>query len=360
MIYNNYMKDRIVQRHLVLRRLYTLGLVLLLFCAGCGSGRGELFPLSGEALVWPGPPEKARIKYVGLLSTEADLKKEISWSEGLGELIFGKKDIGVMIGPYAVAIDQDKRLFVTDTPAGVVHMFDLRTREYKQFVELAGEEKVLSPVALAIVDNQIYIVDSVLHKVCVFDNDGKFVFSFGQDRLERPSGVAYWQAEEKIYVSDTARHVIDVFSKDGKFMEQIGSRGLNPGMFNFPTHLWVDGSGRLYVSDTLNYRIQVFASGGTFLRAFGLQGDRPGNFAHPCGVATDSFGHIYVTDRQFENVQIFDGDGRVLMAFGEEGGGLGQFWLPAGIFIDSRNRIYVADSFNKRVQIFELLGEASQ
>jgi DNA-binding beta-propeller fold protein YncE len=332
-----------------------LGLAILSFCAGCEDHRGQISLAPDVALVWPEPPEAPRIRYVGAISTEVDLKRKVSWTEGLGDLLFGKKKIGVLVAPYAVAVDREDRLFVTDTAGAAVHVFDMSTRKYQQFAEMAGQERLLKPVGLAIANNWIYVVDSALRKVCVFDKKGKFQFSFGGELLQRPSGIAYRQDDETVYVADTARHTIDVFTKSGKFIQQIGSRGLAPGTFNFPTHLWLDGSGRLYVSDTLNYRVQIFAGERTVLTTIGSQGDRPGNFAHPCGVATDSFGNIYVTDRQFENVQIFDPQGQILMAFGEEGTRAGQFWLPAGIFIDERNRIYVADSFNKRIQVFDLL-----
>ena len=332
-----------------------LGLAILSCGAGCDGRRGEVSLVPDVPRVWPAPPEAPRIKYLGAISTEVDLKREVTWAEGLGDLLFGKKKIGVLVAPYAVAVDRENKLFVTDTAGAVVHVFDMSTRRYQQFSETAGQERLLKPVGLAIANNWAYVVDSALRKVCVFDKKGQFQFSFGNERLERPSGIAYRQDDETVYVADTARHAIDVFTKSGKFIRQIGSRGLTPGTFNFPTHLWLDGSGRLYVSDTLNYRVQVFARDHTFLTTFGRQGDRPGNFAHPCGVATDSFGNLYVTDRQFENVQIFDPQGQILMAFGEEGTQAGQFWLPAGIFIDDRNRIYVADSFNKRIQVFELL-----
>jgi DNA-binding beta-propeller fold protein YncE len=307
-------------------------------------------------LVWPGPPEKARIRYVGALSTEADLKKEVSWTQGFEELIFGKKEIGVLIGPYSVAIDGDDRLFVADSGSGFVNVFDLSRREYKQFSSLERGETLLKPVALTIIGGRIYVVDSVLRRVCVFEKGGRFVYYFGPEQLKRPAGIAHSQAGDVVYVSDAGNHVVNVFGTDGELLDTIGSRGFAPGHFNFPTHLWVDKEDRLYVADTLNYRIQVFGKDGKFLRMFGQQGDRPGYFAHPTGVATDSFGHIYVTDRQFENIQIFDEQGGILLALGQEGGGPGQFWLPAGIYIDDRDRIYVADSFNKRVQIFELLG----
>ena len=339
----------------VLWSLCFVGIVLASLCGGCGGPRAELSFRPGASLVWPEPPETPRIRYLGAISTQEDLKKEASWPEGLGDLLFGRKKIGVLVAPYAVAVDRDGRLFVTDTAGAVVHVFDLGTRRYKQFADMANRERLLKPVGLAIVDNRIYVVDSVLRKVCVFDKNGQFIFSFGRERFTRPSGIAYRRDDETLYVTDAARHAIDVFTKGGKFIQQIGSRGLSPGTFNFPTHVWIDGRGNLYVSDTLNYRIQVFTRDLQFLTTFGRQGDRPGNFAHPCGVATDASGNIYVTDRQFENVQIFDPQGHILMAFGQEGTQPGQFWLPAGIFIDERNRIYVADSFNKRIQVFELL-----
>ena len=292
---------------------------------------------------------------MGTISTEADLEKQVSWTQGLGDLLFGKKKIGVLVAPYAVTVDRQDRLFVTDTTGGVVHAFNLNTRAYKQFADISENKKLLKPVGLTIVDDWIYVVDSALHEICVFDVKGKFRGSFGSDRLIRPSGIAYYAEMDELYVSDTGGHVIVVFNKSGEYIRTIGSRGIEAGRFNFPTHLWVDKSGKLYVSDTLNYRIQVFSSQGQFLKMFGVQGDRPGNFAHPCGIATDNFGNIYVTDRQFENVQMFNQQGQVLMAFGQEGKQAGQFWLPAGIFVDGRNRIYVADSFNKRIQIFELM-----
>ena len=326
----------------------------MLFCTGCNELRGELFPLD-TPLVWPKPPEKPRIRYIGAISTELDLKKGVSWSQGLNNAFFGKKKIGVLLTPYAIAVDRHDRLFVSDTAGAVVHIFNLKTREYKQFANISKTERLLKPVGLALVDNRIYVVDSALHKVCVFDENGRFRFSFGSEQLSRPTGIAYNPSNEKVYIADTTAHAISVFTRSGKFIHKIGSRGSRAGMFNFPTHLWIDSGGKLYVCDTLNYRVQIFSADGTFLKTFGVQGDRPGNFAHPCAVATDSYGNIYVTDRQFENVQIFDSDGKILMAFGHEGNKRGQFWLPAGIYITPENKIYVADSFNKRVQIFELL-----
>jgi len=335
-----------------------LGWILLvwMFCGiGCGQPQGEMFEEMASPVVWPQSPETARVKYLGQLSTEADLRRGVSPMESLTQMLFGQEEIGVMVGPYAVAFDGADLLFVADTAGAVIHLMNLNTREYKQFFALAEEEKLVTPVGLCLGENYLYAVDSSLGKICVFDLEGHFQFSWGEGVLIRPSGIAYHRTERTLYIADAAQHAIFIFDATGRLLGQIGSRGVRREQFNFPTHLWIDNTGQLYVSDTLNYRIQIFSARGEFLRMFGQQGDRPGYFAHPCGVATDKHGNIYVVDKQFENVQIFSSAGEILMAFGGEGDAPGQFWLPGGIFIDESNRIYVADQFNKRVQIFQLL-----
>jgi DNA-binding beta-propeller fold protein YncE len=332
----------------------SLMLTILMGISGCSQPAGTIFPPDGRAIVWPQPPEVARIGYVGTISTEADLKPARSWDQGLRELFFGKDNIGVLIFPTAVTVEDDI-MYVADGGAGAVHVFDFQSRQYRQVTSLDGDQTLTMPVAITLAEGNLYVADSVLKKICVFDNTGVFRFSFGGDLLMRPTGIAFSPVQQKLYVTDTAKHKIVVFDNKGNFLSQFGSRGVGPGQFNFPTHLCVDSDGKLYVSDTLNYRVQVFSSNGIFIRMFGAHGDRPGNFAHPAGIATDSQGHMYVVDKQYENVQIFDHKGNILMALGVEGSEPGEFWLPAGIFISHDDRIYIADSFNKRIQVFDYL-----
>jgi DNA-binding beta-propeller fold protein YncE len=338
--------------------LFLVVIVLLVHLAiftGCSRPQGRIFEPLAEPLVWPLPPDKPRISYVGQISTEDDLKREITFGQGLKNLIFGREDIGVLVGPYAVIRDVDDNLYVADSGSGVIQVFDLKNRRHSFFTELANKQTLNTPIALTFVDDLIYVVDSALKKVCVFTKDGDFKFSFGHNKLKRPAGIAYYPKLQRLYVADTGNHIIIVYDKNGTVLRTIGKRGSVPGTFNFPTHLWIDKHGRLYVSDTLNYRVQIFSTDGEFIRTFGVHGDRPGTFAHPCGIATDSDGNIYVTDRQFENVQIFNKDGDILMAIGQEGSDPGEFWLPGGVFVDDNDRIYIADSFNGRVQVFQLI-----
>ncbi|MDH4203487.1 MAG: 6-bladed beta-propeller [Phycisphaerae bacterium] len=348
----------LIQKRYVLRpqALLSYGVLLaaMLIGAGCGMPRGELYSELDKPLYWPEPPETPRIKYLGQFSSEDDLKREVSGGEALSRLIFGREEIGVFARPHSVVKDQDK-LYVADSSGSAVHILDLEKRKYLQFFKINDTKRLISPIGLAVVGDNVFIADSILAEICVFDTQGNFIFSFGSEILQRPSGLAYSRQQQKFYVSDTKWHTVLIFDLKGHCLGELGEPGAEPRQFNFPTQLWVGQDDKLYVSDTLNYRVQVFSPESKHMLSIGQHGDRPGCFAHPCGLATDNFGNIYVGDRQFENIQIFNSRGEILMAFGSEGNSPGEFWLPSAIFIDGENRIYVADSFNKRIQVFQLL-----
>ena len=333
-----------------------IGCLALFVCwSGCTPSGQPLATSPPMRRVWPEPPAEPRIRYLGSIDTEQSIKRSRSLLEGLGEVVFGKRDMGVLVAPSALAMSPEGGLYVADSGGGVIHLFDYRNRCYRQFGQMGQDQSLQRPVGLTLVGASLYVVDSALHRVCVFGLTGEFVIAFGESYLTRPSGIAYHPDRQELYVSDTGAHRIVVFHPSGRYLRTMGSRGTGPGQFNFPTHLWVDSGGRLLISDTLNYRIQIVSlEEGTFT-TWGEHGDRPGYFGHPGGVATDRNGHVYVTDRQFENVQIFDRYGRILMAFGKEGHDPGDFWLPSGLTIDERNWIYVADTFNKRIQVFEIV-----
>ena len=339
----------------VIRRVL-IALALCGVMAGCSRrDRPILQQRADQPLVWPAPPDTPRIQYLGTVSTEKDLKKSLSMLEGLENLIFGQGDLGVLMAPSDMMLSRPGRLHIADSAGGVVHLFDYSANQYSQFGAMGQGRTLQRPVGLVVIGEYVFVTDSQAHCVCVFEWDGKFVMSFGDGLLVRPSGIAYHAGRQEVVVADTGDHNLKVFRTSGQYVRTLGARGVSPGQFNFPTHVWADQDGRLLVSDTLNYRIQILSASGQSWTAFGEHGDRPGYFGHPSGVATDKHGHIYVADRQFENIQVFDRNGRILLSFGQEGRALGEFWLPSGVFVDDQDWIYVADTFNKRIQVFKFL-----
>jgi DNA-binding beta-propeller fold protein YncE len=342
------------------RRLFIRPLVALVvsLAAGCAQPAGEIFPPLAKPLVWPAAPEQPRIRYVGQLSTNEDLKPAKPFGEALAEAIMGRKPVLSMLTPFACCTDGGDRLFVADSNAQLVHVFNLKTREYARW-KPEGKQPVFSqPVGIAwSPDERLLVADSMGGALFTFDSSGRYTGQLGMGKLQRPCGVAVHPVTGRIYIADATAHQIVVLSSTGAELARLGRRGTALGEFNYPTSVAMDSQGRLYVCDSLNFRVQQIGTDMKTVRQIGRKGDMPGYFAQPKGVALDSADHLYVLDAQFESVQIFDPEGRLLLDFGEEGGGPGQFWLPTSMFIDHKDRIWIADSYNQRIQVFDFLPE---
>ena len=333
-------------------------LVVTVLTAACGgqavrehAGAGKT---SAEPLVWPKPPRSARVRFIGAVARPADLGIKPSFWKRLGKLLHGAEP-DWFIRPGGVAALGNK-IYVADPGAQALWVLDTQQGRFQR-VQKAGRQRLVSPVAVTPGRNgSVYLADSYLAKVFVYQADGTLHLIVSDKKLQRPAGLAYDAAKDRLYVADSAAHRIRIFDGQGKPVGALGGRGTAKGRFNFPTHVAVDRKGMLYVTDAMGFRIQMFGPDGGFLSTFGRHGNASGDFAAPKGVASDSAGHVYVVDALFDAVQIFDRSGRLLLSFGERGLGPAQFWLPGGLYIDEQDRIYVADAYNQRIQIFEYLG----
>lgn len=330
-------------------------MMLITLLSGCASPPGTIFPAVDPPLVWPAAPEAARIRYVGNLLMDTDLKPAKPMMQSLGEVIFGRKTAQSMLSPYAICTDGGSRLFVADSNAQLVHVFDLGSRIYARWVSPGGMSQ---PVGIAYdPSGRLFVADSVAGSIEVFSAAGKHQGSIGAGIVKRPCGMAFDVARGRLLVADSGAHDVVMLSPTGHMLGRFGGRGTALGQFNYPTNVAVDSVGRIYVSDSLNFRVQQFSPELKALRQVGGKGDMPGYLSQPKGIAVDSDNHLYIVDAQFEAVQIFAPDGNLLMDWGQEGRRPGEFWLPAGIHIDQHNRIWVADVYNRRVQVFDYLPE---
>jgi DNA-binding beta-propeller fold protein YncE len=344
--------DRRQQR----RRIARIVLLALMAStlAACAWLRTEAHP-SAEAfphLVWPEPPDRARIELVSFFTRASDLGIERSVWARLATLITGGGELQ-LVRPAGVAASGG-RIAVADPGAGVVHVYDLSERR-SLALQACGKTALSEPVAVAMLGDRLYVSDSAAARIHVFTFDGECAGGWVLDPGARPAGLAADAARSRLYVADAGAHEVLGFDLHGQRVLRFGSRGSAPGEFNFPTWLAVDADGNLYVSDALNFRVQIFDLDGKQLGTFGTQGDASGDLARPKGIGVDRNGTIYLVDALFDAVQMFDREGRYLMVFGSHGSEPGHFSLPSGLAIDG-DRIYVADSYNRRVQTFRILG----
>ena len=327
-------------------------------------------------LVWPQPPDVARIRWLNELRGEQappepaqpDKKKKQKWMDRLAGVqqqdVTKVSLVHYLAKPYGVAVDSKGRVYVADTYVAAVFIFDLETKKV-DFIRNGLEAKFKDIVGLALDDNdRLFVTDAALHQVSVFDANHKVEAVFGADELVRPGGVAIDPENRLLYVVDTEKEHVLVYDADSfKRLRTIGGPAKSegdedPGVFAKPTNIALDPDGNLYVSDTINNRIQIFDADGNFISMFGKAGDGPGYFARPKGVAIDGDGHVWVADAMQGRVQIFDKQGHVLAYFGTPGMLTGQLGLPTGLAIDKLNRVIVSEQLKGRIQVFRYTTES--
>ncbi len=302
-----------------------------------------------------------KLSFERSFSSESEVKPNRGFWNKVVDVIAGAPDYHFLVRPYSIATDSRGRILISDPGVAGVHIFDFAQHKYK-FIQRQGKKPSMQTPQCVAVDAQdnIYVTDSDAGVIFVFEPGGKFLRAIGslkggEGYFKRPTGIAVDSAAQRIYVTDTLRDKIYVLDMQGTVLQTIGSRGEAEGQFNFPTELRLDGP-NLIVVDAMNFRVQVFDRAGAFQYAIGKTGDSPGAMFRPKAVGIDSEGDLYVVDALWGVVQVFNRQGQLLYYFGTQGTHAGQFQLPTGLFIDNNDHVLIVDSFNRRVQVFQYAG----
>lgn len=334
-----------------------LGLLFLVSCAAPPPPAVKV-----EIPVFPPPPDEPRFVYERTLYSSADVAKEDK-NSALRQMLTGESALSAegLGKPYGVAVFHG-RVFVSDTALRSVVVFDIPGQRFFRIGE--DDRGALSmPIGLD-VDGKgnLYVVDNSNKVVQVYDGDGKYLRTIAGDAkwFERPSGIAVDAAGSRVYVVDTGgvgsnKHWVRVFdANSGKHLFDFGTRGNGPGEFNLPRDVTIGLDGLLYVVDGGNFRVQVYKPDGTFVKTFGAIGRRGGQFSRPKEAATDPNGNVYIVDSAFGNFQIFNPEGQLLLSVGSrsERDGMAKYMLPSGIAIDGDGRVYVVDQFFRKVDVY--------
>ncbi len=339
-----------------------IAMAALAGAAGCAPAfRANLDARYAGEFVWPSPPEKPRISYLWSLYSFAPKGDSIeSYLDQMG----GTADAGelpYMLKPYGIVAGPKDMLYIVDQGVPRVSIINLKTQEILH-LGYEGIGRLQMPIAVAADSRgRIYVTDSEAATVNIFEQSGKFSGYLGEKGFfKRPTGIVVENNTQQIYVLDTAEHKVHVFDALGTYRFSFGKRGSGDGEFNYPTHIAAGNDGRIYVTDAMNFRVQIFGRDGSFMTVFGKQGDTYYDIDKPKGIAVDTLGHIYLVDTMQDMIKIFDDQGRLLLFFGGQGKGPGSFSMPTGISIDDHNTIYIADTYNHRIQAFKLIEEKSR
>lgn len=159
----------------------------------------------------------------------------------------------------------------------------------------------------------------------------------------------------------------------GQPIFSFGSRGSGELQFDNPWGAHIDADNNVYVADTLNARVRKFDPTGELIWDAGTVPDRTQSgsmdataaasalFELPTGVTTDGSGRVVVVDAFKYQIIVLDSEtGKKVAEYGDYGQQDGQFDKPAAIAYDAeRDWFAIADTDNNRLQIVRIPGSSS-
>ncbi len=326
------------------------GLLLLTSCSRHLRGTDNV-----SAIVYPSPPDTARIQFLTSIKGSADVKKQRT---KFSKYIFGE-DLPLPVQkPYGISIFNGK-LVICDVDLKGLDILDFNKKTFEQF-KPEGKGRLKLPVNCFIDPNGIlYVADVERHEIVVFDWHNNYINSFGDTGTFKPTDVFVFG--DKVYVTDAAGNKVNIYRKG--FLNLIdyfpkAQKGDSGYLFQ-PTNIYVTGD-KIYISDFGDFKIKIYSHDGNFLGSVGSYGKMPGQFVRPKGIAVDSAANLFVVDAGFENVQLFNNDGRLLMYFGGAYKGAGDMWLPAKVCIDYNNKRYFSRFVNPSYDLKYLIFVTNQ
>ena len=110
--------------------------------------------------------------------------------------------------PSDIAIDNKGEIYVVDSKNHRIVVF---TNNWQHLRTIGSEGKapgkLLHPVSMYIVDDQIFVTEVENNRISVFSTSGKFLATFGEDYLQQPEGLTIDQ-DGFVYVSHNRRNVL--------------------------------------------------------------------------------------------------------------------------------------------------------
>ncbi len=138
-------------------------------------------------------------------------------------------------------------------------------------------------------------------RVVKFSKDGKFLFAWGkkgtgEGEFNTPHAIRL-DSKGNLFVGDRENDRVQVFDQNGKFIRTFGGFA--------PFGLFITADDTLFVADGRAHRVMKMNLEGKILDTFGELGPEPGHFFLPHGITVDKDGAVYVTEINGKRVQKF-------------------------------------------------------
>ena len=122
-----------------------------------------------------------RLTWERSFRSEFEVKPNRGFWNKLVDVVAGAPDFRFLVRPYSITAIRTAAIIVTDPGASGVHIFDFAQRKYK-FIERREKSKdaMTTPQCVAVdAQDNIYVTDSDAGKIFVFEPSGKYVRAIG-------------------------------------------------------------------------------------------------------------------------------------------------------------------------------------
>ena len=206
---------------------------------------------------------------------------------------------GAVKMPINISFDLDDTRYIADSTRGQVLIF-----KGDEFGGALGTKDEMTPCDVAISSNRLYVADVKGHVVRVYDKlSRKPLFTMPRDpktstnKLFSPTNLAL-DSKGRVLASDTGAFAVRVFDTEGNFIASFGQQGVAPGLFARPKGIAVDRQNLIYVVDASTQVVQVFNPEGKLLMFFGQpEASKEGDLHLPAGLRIDYDNVKYFQDK---------------------------------------------------------------
>ena len=206
-----------------------------------------------------------------------------------------------------------------------------------------GKFKNPRGIAFDKIRHKLYICDSSNCRIQVFNTDGEFLHSFGNNQLHRPFGICL--SKEFVFITDEVNNCVTKFTLEGMFKKSFDERAVKLS-WNYGVDCCDEF---LYICDLRYQKIYILDLNLNYIRQFGS-----GEIKYPIDITIHS-DRIYILSRSMCSIYCYNKDCTFLTEIELSGGDI-PLTVAMFMVIDPKGNFLISDGSNQEVRIFSPQG----
>lgn len=233
-----------------------------------------------------GISRRAFLRIAGLGALATAIRPSLSFA------ITSASEITGLVNPHGLCALDNQTIAIAESGNYCIKVMKIAERsELALSIGKAGSRdgELNFPIGISFDSDKNFVVcDTNNGRVCVFDNNGKFIKSFGSlggaaENLFAPHSARVYK--DKLYVTNTRSHWITVFDYAtqkaiavfGEFGDDSDNPTLRGYKFRMPMDIWIDDDG-IFVLDSKHLRIVIIDHDGNYKKLIKLNAIQPTSF----------------------------------------------------------------------------------